>query len=535
MSKIHISKKEEESVKFAIHDDKSTPGPGYYETGQDDIGMTGITASDGPSWSRAERTLELEDKNKSPGPQKYDGLPLDRVGKGLSHSFPKAKRFSDADKKDGVGFYTVNKKIQQVTSEYGNLGLAERKTLETKGGAPGPKYNTRPTWRKGTKNSSMGKAERWPVPEEEESPGPIYYPHYREVGLGSKGLKFSTTNRFKYSRNDDPGHASPGPITATSDIVGTGKRAAPKFSIAGKLKSWEPGFQSCSPGCKYQPKDTYVRKSAPTFSFGPPVDNNGQAMQTTNKSGQKKQKPKAATPTASSGDKPKPAPRAASAMDGSTKWEDGEEKKPVQKKVTSARKQQQMKEALQESLLQARSFARNTPLYGLDSPGPAHYGNIYKLFENQPQTKSATMAGRIAVKPVVDTSLTSPGPAAYGDSAKYHQKRGQPPPKTGTFGKSKRETVQINVDSPGPIYNNETWTKRTPIRHGVATQTTNYRAKAQARAKAVLEAKAKQNLKYQLAKLQEDYPSMEDDYLQQRAELEDLPAQRDKSLVNVWY
>ena len=91
--------------------------------------------------------------------------------------------------------------------------------------------------------------------------------------------------------------------------------------------------------------------------------------------------------------------------------------------------------------------------------------------------------------------------------------------------------------SPGPVYSNEKWTKKTPIRHGVATQTTNYTAKAEARARAERDAKQQQHLKKQMAALQNDTLPCDDEFYDYTpTRLDDVTTTtKDRFLMNVWY
>ena len=76
-----------------------------------------------------------------------------------------------------------------------------------------------------------------------------------------------------------------------------------------------------------------------------------------------------------------------------------------------------------------------TAAAGHETPGPAHYMNIYKLFENRPGAKAATMGGRYDSSPQKPT----PGPGHYSPP---RDTRGMSKPKPGTFGTAKRDTFR---------------------------------------------------------------------------------------------
>uniref|UniRef100_A0A7S1JGA6 Uncharacterized protein n=1 Tax=Eutreptiella gymnastica TaxID=73025 RepID=A0A7S1JGA6_9EUGL len=538
----NLSTTESEAIKYGTSGSGIDPGPGSYDPFIDEISSINfnVTSIEG-SFSKEER--KPLNVSYSPGPVYNTTKPL---GKGApAASFGTSKRFSYP--KESAGFHQKLSRVvrpgQHGSSWEGTFSRAERSSLYRANPSPGPAYNVSRSFLKGTRNRTMPKAERFPVLEDDESPGPVYMPKTSAVLRQATGTKFPGAQRFGNQYQT----LGPGPITGSRDMnVDAVKAKSPAFSLKGRAKPEKPST-TLGPGA-YNPNDDYRPpgggggKKPPAYSFAPPDPAQLAAMRA--------QKALAKAPKRDvdpmDGLHEPPKPKDTGVKDERTEAESTVAPSEIAIHLEGAEAAQEraghvasgihapMKESAKEPRAKANARQEDHSSQN-ETPGPAHYMNIYKLFETQPNPKAYTIGGR-RLHPDELEKARLPGPGAYPQAATYDTKYSKPA--SSTFGRAKRDTSLAagKVDSPGPVYDNSKWPKKTPIRHGVATQTTNYTAKAESRRLAERETKEMESHRRHLAALGDALPCDDELYDYQPTRLDDVTTTRkDGFMVNVWY
>eukprot|EP00668_Euglena_longa_P012185 GGOE01014618.1.p1 GENE.GGOE01014618.1~~GGOE01014618.1.p1 ORF type:complete len:537 (-),score=107.92 GGOE01014618.1:345-1898(-) len=480
------------------------PGPGQYDPHNEDLSTVNynLCSVDGSFGKSCRKTFLAS--SVSPGPMYSPSGPLKKTAGG---GFSKASRFPDP--KPTPGFHRKLNPNPKPTSLDGTFSRSARNTALFGSDSPGPCYDTSRTFLTWSKNRTMPKAERFPVPETEESPGPIYLP--KPIVIGPTTI-FSHGERF-----NPPVDSSPGPSTAALDFDKPAARASPSFSLGAKAPDPRP---SGVPGFIYHPKDD--RGTGPAFSFAGPDPNQPPGPR----------QPHSPKHVPTSPSKQSPGAKGGMKDDGvaSQLQDEEDDLSELDRNKSNSKPNRGESSPQHASPRKVRSANRApSPAAGHDTPGPGQYLNIHKLFENRPGGPACTMGRRLRPS---DSKV--PGPGTY-EAPPVIGRKDAPGGKIGT---APRPDLEVGTISPGPVYSNEKWPAKTPIRHGVASQTTNYTAKAEARARAERESREQQLMKRQMRALHSDVLPCDEGYVDYApaTKLDDVASPtKDRFLVNVWY
>jgi len=342
-----------------------SPGPGDYEPlkrlGAVDVNRSSIDGS----FAQARRSSDVVPT--TPG---YLYNPVVLGPKVRGGGFGKAQRFQES--KPSPGFCGRPRRASRPSSAAGTFGRAARVTLPSAATSLGPCYNVDPPQWVRPGPALLPRAERFPAPSDEGSPGPIYLPrslHHVPT------TRIPKAERFRYRPS-----GTPGPTTAAPGIDRAVARGSPAFSFRGKWLDSLPVSATPSPTKSRAPDPPHSAWSSDRLRL-PTAD-----VATGSIDLPKAKKAHSGTPAQD----PVAVPQAFSRTPSPV------QKRPVIQPSTHG-----------PSPSRLRAFSP-IPTVEPDPPGPGQYLGIVRLFENRPNHGGFTMRRQFP-----SVHQESPGPGTY--------------------------------------------------------------------------------------------------------------------------